>query len=286
MSDTTTIPTARQVDNDAFTDLFNQLCQHEPGDRARNPALKSILSMLYQSGVLDRWVSGFGSRYQVSYDRRDDLAQVIAEALLKKLRSITRDDTGSLNNLYLQHMHQIAKSAVTAHLGSGEHTGMSGTSGVSRRKSALSMARQSLIADGVEAPTDQQVIDRANERAQARKNQQKQGMVFTAKDFAKVEATSDLSDDVPSHAPDQIEEVELKFEMAQAVRALVAHIEERHPGNSELRIFALSWVRHTYEGIKPTLERIAEDTGLDPDTLPVLSRKFRHEMTRFRETQR
>lgn len=286
MSSTVFARKVQAPDNQSLGEMFEQLCQHAPHAPARGPVIKVIISMLHSSGVLGRWTHGIAGRYHINRDSLEDIAQVIALAVLERLKKITTDDLVTINSLYLQHMHQVGKSAVIAHLGSGENTGMSGTSGVVRRQTALAVARRALVAEGVANPSNAQVMERANETAQMRKNQKKQGMVFSESDLVSAIPNVGTIEEVQEPTQDQYEDADLKFEMTQAVRALVAHIGMRHPENTELRVFALSWVRHTYEGIKPTFERIAEDTGLPVDTLPQLSRKFRHEMTRFREAQR
>lgn len=271
-------------ENRKLGELFEPLCQFEPGDDRRAPHANAILDHLHKTGVAENWALNLSRRFFM-LDEIDDIRQIVMESIIEFLHQVDKKAVRRIHALFLPHLFHTARHAVQAYQESGRRTGMAGMSTLVRRQKEIVRGRVELASQGHENATDAEVRDHVNAKMlKKRADAHRQGALVTDTDFT---AGSVLMADPgymsKEYSQQQEDEQQTRLEADEAVRALIRHLRNKYPEDKAVLRCAMSWMRCILIGETPKFSIIAEETGYTEAQVEKSMTKMRRALTGFRE---
>ncbi|MHA3723767.1 hypothetical protein ACXR2T_07800 [Leucobacter sp. HY1910] len=284
------------ADNQRYGALIERLCQEKPDSESRREEISRVITLLEQDEKITTWTRGLRYRHKAFLQAEDDLHQVVALAIIELLQRLSEQDVVRIRARYMEHFYQHAKSRISKYLTSGEVTGLAEASGAARRQFLVTAAIRSLTDQGVTDPTPEEIIAENERLTAGYANPVKNGVVLTMRDLVPFGIVTSGHDsgvaenfdrpNVQMDTYDGLEHDDRRFELDQAVRALVQHLRALHPGDQELLSCAAAWMKLVYVGVKPTAAQITEHGPLDAASVKRCLPLFEQSMSQFRSAAR
>lgn len=245
----------------------------------REVVIKNLMRFMYESKRINKWASLFAGANRHGYflgtdeDTNNEVVQIVAEAILTELRTITKSSRGLRPGTESAYIFGVGKTAVKTFSESAAHTGISGASGRVRRKRVANRDRAKLAELLGREPTKSELLKFLNDNAVEQRGDKarKQGMVFTADDLGNHTSVSltpvtdsevDIFDLGHGGVTGFEEDSDVRIEASDASRALTCQLRSAHPGDDVLLTVAVTWMQLTMEGSSATRRSIARQLRL------------------------
>lgn len=232
----------------------------------------SLVAYLHINGVFSRWAPTMTHRVGWSYDRTEEVSQVMISELLHhltertdRLYKATVEKSNPAAGLY-----QLLSSLVYQYSRSAAEAATPGAAAVGRRKDRFNSFSKRATRELNRQPTVKEVVDLANRDAYDRyKDPSKNGIILDGMNH-RVDSNQSLVEELHTGSEDTSISPEVMGAFADGVRQIGTTLMILHPDRPELVATLRAWFRGIEQGqIAPGREEhidLAAATSLPPET--------------------